>query len=67
MTKTHRKHAAERDLLKRAVLSGKATNDIETKEMKGKEDDALTGALEDGFPASDPVSSLRFTKPSKPA
>jgi len=52
---------------KRAVLSGRAPNDIKTKEMKRKEDDALTGALEDGFPARDPVSSLRFTKPSKPA
>jgi len=66
MPKTQQKNAGQHDFSKRAV-SGKARGDIRSKEIKKEEDKALTGALEDSFPASDPVSSLQFTKPSKPA
>jgi hypothetical protein len=30
--------------------------------LKAEQDDLLTEALEESFPASDPVSSLRFTQ-----
>jgi hypothetical protein len=37
----------------------------DSKAIKAEQDRSLTSALEDTFPASDPVSSLRFTQSLK--
>jgi hypothetical protein len=48
---------------KRAIRASRL--DQEAKAAKEDKDRDLTVALEDTFPASDPVSSLRFTRPSR--
>ncbi len=35
----------------------------DAKAPKAEQDELLTEALEESFPASDPISSMRFTKP----
>jgi hypothetical protein len=51
------------DKIRRTLASlSQKQNDIKT-----NEDKSLTGALEDSFPASDPVSSLHFTRQTKPS
>ncbi|WP_020174770.1 hypothetical protein [Methyloferula stellata] len=49
---------------KQAAGPSAATASVaEDDELKAEQDELLTEALKESFPASDPISSLRFTLP----
>jgi hypothetical protein len=63
--KSKQSDAVDRNAFPKQATSPSAgtTSTSESDQLKAEQDEFLTEALKESFPASDPISSLRFTSP----
>ncbi len=62
--KSRQSHTANRNAVPKKAASTKVLmSEMKSDDVKAEQDELLTEALKESFPASDPISSLRFTSP----